>query len=79
MYVARALEIRASIIFGLGAVLQVLVPLPPPSSESGLERDSLEYNLKAATLFTKVLCIAIIVASRSLKWLLKTSFIIYLG
>ena len=67
VYAAGAPEMRASIVFGLGAVLQVLKPSPPLSSKSRSERDSLKYNLKVAALFARVPCIAIVVASRSLK------------
>ena len=70
---------RASIVFGLGAVLQMLKPSLPLLSESRLERDLLKYDLKATALFAGVLYIAIIVVSGSLKWLLKTLFIIYSG
>jgi hypothetical protein len=55
---------HTAIIVGLGAVLQVLEPLPPLSSESRLERDSLKYNLEAFALLAKVLCIAIVLASK---------------
>ena len=54
-----------TIAVNLGAVLQVLKPLPLLLSKSRLERDLLEYNLEAITLFTRVLYIAIIVASGS--------------
>ena len=79
VYVAGAPEMRAFIVFGLRAVSQVLKPSLPLSSKSGLERDLLEYNLKAAALFTRVPYIAIIVASGSLKWLSRTLSIIYSG
>ena len=52
-------------LFGLEAASQVLEFSPPLLSESGLERDSLKYNLEAVALFTRVLYIAIVVASGS--------------
>ena len=79
VYATRALKIYTSIIFSLRAVLQVLEPSLPLLSKSRLERDLLEYNLKATALFTGVLYIAIIIAFRSLIQLLKPLFIIYLG
>ena len=53
--------------------------LPILLSESGLEKDLLEYTLEAVALFTRVLYIAIILVFRFLRWLLKILLIIYLG
>jgi len=51
---------RPFIIFSQEVVSQVPEPLPLPLFKSGLE-----YGLEATALFTRVLYIAIIVASRS--------------
>ena len=51
--------------------------MPLLLSKSRLERDLLKYNLEAVALFTKVLYIAIVVASGSWIGLLKILLIIY--